>query len=104
MLKKMFFKCSSCESKFTRKSNLQKHFNTKHLGGNKIAKNCFLCGQLFNSYEILDDHIQNFHKPSQYFEIRESAFQRSAICYRYIFSQYKDNLVLTPLEAQNSFY
>ncbi|MDP2809698.1 MAG: hypothetical protein Q8O34_06075 [Rhodocyclaceae bacterium] len=96
----MAFKCPSCDSKFTRKNNLKNNFTKKHLGGKRIAKNCFLCGQLFENDELLDDHRQNFHKPSNYFEIRESAFKKSVVCYRYIYSQ--DNM-LTPSDAQSSF-
>jgi len=95
----MAFKCVSCESKFTRKCNLEKHFNRKHLGGEKIVKNCFLCGQLFPSDEVLDDHIQNYHKPSEYFVRKESAFKRAGVIYYYI---YNSNII-TPSEAQNTF-
>jgi hypothetical protein len=95
----MSFKCPSCNSKFTRKRNLTKHFGIKHSNTN-VVMNCFLCGQIFSDNNLLDEHHKNYHKPSNYFEIRDSAFQRAALCYRYV---YDIQSILTPSEAQSNF-
>lgn len=96
---KKYFKCKYCNSKFTLKRNLSKHFSIKHSGSDSVIK-CFLCGQLFASQDLLDEHHQNFHEPSKYFEVRESALKRTVISYRYM---YGNDTFLTPLEAQTDF-
>ncbi len=42
---------------------------------------CFLCGQMFknNRYLDEDEHNKRYHKPSKYFEVRESAFQKATL-------------------------
>jgi hypothetical protein len=55
---------------------------------------------MFESSKSLDEHNERYHNPSKYFEIRQSAFQRAAVCYRFI---YDGKNMLTPSEAQNDF-
>lgn len=85
----MSFKCVSCDSKFTRKKNLDKHFASKHSGVKNVIS-CFLCGKLFSDYMSLGEHHSSAHKSSSHFELRQSAFDRNALVYRYIFDN--DNL------------
>lgn len=95
----MTFKCPSCDVKFSRRDNLKRHFALKHSGKPNVI-NCFLCGLIFDDFENLENHHENFHQPSNHFEIRESAFQKTALSYRYVYSK-KDFITLS--EAQNSF-
>lgn len=96
----MHFQCPSCSSKFTRKRNLKKHYITKHSSDSNsdIGVVCFLCGQMFRNIEKLNEHNERYHRPSTFFEVRESAFQKAAVSYRLI---YDAKNMLTPAEAQN---
>ena len=94
----MKFGCPFCNSKFTRKRNLNRHFSEKH-SGQKIVSSCFLCGQVFKNDKKLQKHRKTFHRPSKKFELRETAFQKAAVSYRYLYDSRK---ILTPSEAQNS--
>jgi len=73
-------------SKFTQKRNLKKHYITKHSSDSGIGVVCFLCGQMFESRETLDKHNERYHRPSTFFEVRESAFQKAAVSYRLIYN------------------
>jgi hypothetical protein len=42
---------------------------------------------MFKNNRYLDEHNKRYHKPSKYFEVRESAFQKASVCYRYIIAQ-----------------
>ena len=95
----MSFSCPSCKSKFTRKNNLKRHFARKHSGSKNLI-NCFLCGLIFDEFNDLEFHHDNYHKPSEYFEIKESAFKKSVICYRYLYNKTE---FITLSESQNSF-
>lgn len=95
----MTFKCPSCDANFSRRDNLKRHFALKHSGKPNVI-NCFLCGLIFDDFENLEHHHENFHKPSNHFEVRESAFQKTALSYRYVYNK-KDFITLA--EAQNSF-
>lgn len=95
----MIIKCPSCTSAFSRKSNLKRHFALKH-SGSKTVISCFLCGLIFKEFSDLEEHHESNHRPSNYFEIKESAFQKTAICYRYI---YDKNEFITLAMAQNGF-
>ena len=57
------------------------HFTTKHNDYPNAGITCFLCGQMFKNNRYLDEHNKRYHKPSKYFEVRESAFQKAAVCY-----------------------
>lgn len=84
----MVFQCVSCTSKFTRKRNLDKHFAQKHSGIKNVIS-CFLCGKIFPDYLSLSEHHSNSHKSSSLFELRQSAFDKCATIYRYIFEDKK---------------
>ena len=95
----MTFKCPSCESIFSRKGNLQRHFYRKHSTSKHII-NCFLCGLIFDEVTELDNHYENYHKASDYFEVKESAFNKTVVVYRYL---YKKSDCSTLADSQNSF-
>ena len=73
----MVFKCSSCDSKFTRKSNLRSHFTLRHAGPKHVVS-CFLCGCVYNNTDLLEKHHKDIHSPSKYFHLKESAFKKTA--------------------------
>ena len=95
----MFFFCTSCPSKFTRKDSLTRHFAQKHLGL-KSSFACFLCGGIHKTLEELRLHQRRFHKPSRHFQQRESAFKKSAVSYRYIFDS---TILQTPNDCLDNF-
>jgi len=96
----MHFQCPECSSKFTRQRNLKRHYEIKHYSESDSGVICFLCSQMFKNNDELDKHNNRYHNPSKYFEIRESAFKRAAVCYRFV---YDVKNMLTPAEAQNDF-
>jgi len=51
----------------------------------EIAEKCLLCGQVFPSCEKLQKHFISFHKPSRNFVVKESAFRRTVLTYRYTY-------------------
>ena len=95
----MPFQCSSCSSKFSRKSSLSRHFSQKHLGL-KNSPSCFLCGLAYQTYDELKEHHKHNHKSSRYFEIRESAYRKAIVSYRYIFDS---DAVSTPTDCLDDF-
>ena len=82
------FICPSagCSSKFTRRCNLNRHFEKYHLGNNPIEK-CFICGQIFHTCEDLKKHFKKCHKPTRQFVLTESAFKKSIVTLRYIYPE-----------------
>lgn len=84
----MVFNCSEdgCQATFTRKYNLDKHFQRYHTGNLPVEK-CFLCGQIFNNCEDLSRHFQTYHKPTRKFVLVESAFKKAITNYRYQFPE-----------------
>ena len=83
----MSFQCRDCKSSFTRKRNLEKHFTAKHFGLKTSRESCFFCGLIFDDHIELDDHFKSYHKPSKYFNVKESAFRNSVVVYRMFYSQ-----------------
>lgn len=74
----------TCQTKFTRQYNLNRHIERKHLAQNFVEK-CLLCGQIFQSCEDLQDHYKNYHKPNSKFYLKDSAFRKTVETYRYNF-------------------
>lgn len=95
----MVFYCTSCPSKFSRRRNLNRHYSQKHLSLKNVF-GCFLCGRIFDSYNLLKSHHNTSHSPSGYFEKRESALRRSAVSYRYVFDS---SFVQTPNDCLDNF-
>lgn len=73
----------NCGRHFKRKYDLKNHIKHSHL--QQVVERCFLCGQTFQDYPQLQDHYSNFHKPSRRFTIKESAFKKKFLTYRYTF-------------------
>lgn len=93
------FTCTheNCGRQFSRKADLRRHINSSHVNDNSTQK-CFLCGQLFQTSDELDQHYQLAHRPTRKFVERESAFRRKFLTLRY---NYLDNEVDLH-QAQNS--
>lgn len=97
-MERLFLHCPDdrCEAKFTRRYNLNRHFQRYH-DGNPPVEKCFLCGQIFNSCQELNKHFQRSHKPTRKFVLVESAFRKAIINYRYTFPE---NSGVTFIQAQ----
>ena len=95
----MPFTCCYCKSIFSRKANLKRHLARKHSTSKHII-NCFLCGLIFDDITELNEHYENYHQPSDYFEIKESAFNKTLIVYRYLYNNSKH---ISLADSQNSF-
>ena len=87
---------NGCKAKFTRRYNLNRHFQRYHQGNPPVEK-CFLCGQIFNSCHELNKHFQKFHKPTRKFVLIESAFRKAIVNYRYTFPE---DTSITFIQAQ----
>ena len=96
------FKCpeKNCQSKFTRRSNLNRHYQNFHLN-NELIEKCILCGQMFQDCEDLQKHYRRFHRPSRKFYVKETAFNRNFITYRYNFNQDEKNFENAQLRIKN---
>lgn len=88
----MFF-CQepNCGRRFVRKYDLRRHIH--HLHGEAIMEKCFLCGQLAENREILENHYRKYHKPSRHFVVKDSAFNRNVVTFRYNFLENEQDFV-----------
>jgi len=77
----------NCNKRYNRKFNLKRHQNDAHVNQINFMERCLLCGQLFNTCDELQRHYHRAHKPSRQFVIKESAFKRKFVTYRYNFDQ-----------------
>jgi len=75
----------NCNRQFSRKSHLKQHQNAVHINEATLVEKCFLCGQIFNTNEELQNHHQAAHRPSRKFVVKEKAFGRKFVTYRYNF-------------------
>jgi len=82
----------NCKAAFTREFNLNRHYERFHMN-NDIAEKCLLCGQIYLNCEELQKHYRFAHKPNKNFVLKESAFKKSVVSYRYIFSKQNQDLV-----------
>lgn len=80
------FKCPAvdCQNSFSRLYNLNRHYERFHLN-NTLAEKCLLCGQIYSSCEELQRHYRKNHKPTKKFVLKESAFRKAVVTYRYTF-------------------
>lgn len=76
-----------CGRKFSRRFNLNRHYQNFHLNTELVEK-CILCGQLFTNCDQLQKHYKRFHRPSRKFFVKESAFKKAFVTYRF---NYLDN-------------
>jgi len=96
----MVFVCKvdGCGRSFRRKYDLKQHVNQRHANENEIVEKCFLCGQIFTDCDELQEHYASSHKPSRRFVVKESAFRKNFITFRYHFLPTENNFE----EAQNN--
>lgn len=80
------FSCPAfnCNSSFTRLFNLHRHYERYHMN-NDIAEKCLLCGLIFSNCTELQTHYKKVHKPTKNFVVKESAFNKSVVTYRYTY-------------------
>ena len=63
----------TCNAKFTKLFNMNRHYERFHLNNDMVEK-CLLCGMIFPSCEELQKHYKRIHKPTKKFLLKESAF------------------------------
>jgi len=90
---------SNCGRRFRRRFDLKKHIH--HLHGEEIVEKCFLCGQLAENGEALKQHYSKYHKPSRHFIVKESAFNRKVITYRYTFLENETDFIKAQMGIKN---
>jgi len=91
---------ASCGRKFTRRNNLNRHYQTFHLN-NDLVEKCFLCGQIFQNCTLLQKHYRFSHRPSRHFYIYKSAFRKNVIIYRYNFNDNEINFAASQLGIEH---
>ena len=74
-----------CQKQFSRRYHLKRHQTQVHLNDVRQMERCILCYQLFETCEELQNHYARQHKPSRYFLLKDSAFRRNFVTYRYNF-------------------
>lgn len=86
-VEKNIFKCPAvnCKNSFSRVYNLNRHYERFHLN-NDLAEKCLLCGNIYSSCQELQNHYKKNHKPTKKFVLKESAFRKTVVTYRYTFS------------------
>lgn len=84
------FKCQECNAKFARNFNLNRHIHLTH--SDSPLNRCELCGQEFTNYDNLLLHHKKEHTVAKGFQIRESAFRKSVLKYRYTYPLHEDNI------------
>jgi len=89
----------NCGRRFRRRFDLKKHIH--HLHGNEIIEKCFLCGQLFEDRLTLQEHYRKYHKPSRHFVVKDSAFNRNVVTYRYNFLETETNFDKAQMGVRN---
>lgn len=83
-------KCLECNRKFSRNFNLKRHIHLMH--SDTVLNRCELCGTEFSSYDELSSHHKNIHTVGKSFVLRESAFRKNILKYRYIYPQRDENV------------
>jgi hypothetical protein len=89
-------KANGCGRRFQRKFDLRQHIGQRHVGNQTVEK-CFLCGQVFYHCDELQEHHAKVHKPSRRFIVKESAYKKNFVTFRYHFLPDERNFD----EAQN---
>lgn len=90
----------NCGRKFSRRFNLNRHYQNFHLN-NELVEKCFLCGQMFESCEQLQKHYRRSHRPSRKFFLKESAFRKAFVTYRYNFLESEINYASSQLDIKD---
>ncbi len=81
----------NCQKKFSRQSNLNRHFQIFHINKGQLVEKCVLCGNVFDNCQDLQKHLIHDHKPSKQFVMKESAFKKAFITYRLTFKKNEHN-------------
>lgn len=84
---KFYCKIDNCDREFSRKYSLNRHISSHHSASSEsqeIYEKCYICGQILKNSDI-SSHFSQFHKPSRKFQVKESAFNKKFITYRYTF-------------------
>lgn len=81
---------SNCPLFFTKRYNLNRHYEKFHLHSSIVEK-CYLCGQIFENCQKLQEHYISHHTFNKKFKVIESAFRKSIITYRYTFRENEFN-------------
>jgi len=78
-------KVENCGRSFTRKAHLQSHITHLHMNSEEKIEKCLLCGQIFKNCDEIQEHYLLAHKPTKRFVVKESAFNKKFVTYRYTF-------------------
>ena len=91
MEEKVFLKCpeKNCPLSFQKRFNLNRHYERFHMNS-AIVQKCFLCGQIFENSEKIQEHYLTNHTVHK-FKTVESAFRKAVITYRYTFKENEFN-------------
>ena len=97
----MSFTCpeANCGRKFTRRNNLNRHYQNFHLNNNVVEK-CIICGQIFQDCNDLQRHYRHSHRPSRYFVLKQSAFRKNLVRYVYTFNDNEVNFAASQLSIE----
>jgi hypothetical protein len=79
----------NCPLFFEKRFNLNRHYEKFHLNSNIVEK-CFLCGQIFENCQKLQEHYLSQHTVHKFKPV-ESAFKKAIITYRYTFRENEFN-------------
>lgn len=93
------FTCKECLRRFSRRYDLNRHIS--HFHGAAIVEKCLLCGQLFKNCQDLQEHYGKYHKPGRRFVLRESAFKRNLVTFRYNFLDNETNFDQALINMKN---
>lgn len=86
---------ANCGRRFTRRYDLKKHIHNVH--GEAIVEKCFLCGQIAENHQLLEEHYRKYHKPSRHFALKDSAFNRNVNTFRYQFLENERDFIKAQL-------
>ena len=103
MEEKVFLKCpeKNCPLSFQKRFNLNRHYERFHMNS-AIVQKCFLCGQIFENSEKIQEHYLTNHTVHK-FKTVESAFRKAVITYRYTFKENEFKKLLIEYSKNQSF-
>ena len=94
----------NCRKEFSRRYHLKRHQTHVHLNDVQGMERCVLCAQLFNTCDELQQHHAQHHKPSRYFLLKDSAFKRNFVTYRYTFPPNQKDFPLAQKNLKRLIY
>jgi len=81
---KRTFTCPQCSAVFSRAFSRNRHLKVIHLNTNQVHV-CQICGEVFTNVKKLKEH-RALHEPTTGFYLLNSAFRKSCLLYRKIYS------------------